>query len=82
MLMWWRLCGLGLLGAILIFAIIAPSMAISVKIEMPGMPPSAHQAETIVMLLVYAIQATLVGAVLLVGVVLARRIIRRHRTSN
>jgi hypothetical protein len=78
----WRLCGLGLLGAILIFVIIGPSMSISVKIEMPGMPTTAHQAETIVMLLIYAIQATLVGAVLLVGVVLARRIIRRHRTSN
>lgn len=80
----WKLGGLGLLTAVLIFIIVAPLISLRVSVDLPpgAVAPSRGGAEAGATTAIWVVCTGLVFAVVALAAWMARRMIRGHRKSN
>jgi len=83
--MWWKLCGVGLLTAALIYAVFfMPITTTAIKLDMPSgtAATSAQHVNDIALVVSWSVAALVILAVFSVPIWIARRILRSRRSSH
>ena len=67
-LMWWKLGALGVVTTVVLFVLLAPMMTVTVRMKLPpGASANVGQIQTDAGVTIWAIEAVLVGAVLMIA---------------
>ena len=83
-MMWWKLGILGIITVALLFFLLAPTATMTIKVDLPpgAQHVTASEVKTTAQSMVWATEAAMVGAILLLSGLIGWRIVRHHRISN